>query len=46
MEITKMDYKNILLESGKKENDWQSVMNDIEEGDIEYAKKKKKKRKK
>ncbi len=46
MEITKMDYKNILLESGKKENDWQSVMNEIEEGDIEYAKRKKKKRKK
>ena len=46
MEITKMDYKNILLESGKKENDWQSVMNEIEEGDVEYAKKKKKKRKK
>jgi len=46
MEITKMDYKNILLESGKEDNDWQSVLSEIEEGDIEFSKKKKKKRKK
>jgi ATP-dependent RNA helicase RhlE len=46
MEITKMDYQNILLESGKEDNDWQSVLNEIEDGDIEFAKKKKKKRKK
>jgi len=46
MEISKMDYKNILLESGKEDNDWQSVLSEIEDGDIEFSKKKKKKRKK
>jgi len=46
MDISKMDYMNIILESGKAEDDWKSVLSEIEDDDIMYAKKKKKRRKK
>lgn len=46
MEISKMDYKNILKESGKQDNDWKSVMNEIKLENEEFDKKLKKRRKK
>ena len=46
LEITKADYQYTKLDTEEKVNDWQSIVNDIQQDELIYKKGKKKKKKK